>query len=258
MQKISYGPGASQYGELTLPAGVQKPPVVVVVHGGYWRSSYGLELGRPLAADLVIHGVAAWNIEYRRIGIGGGWPGTFDDVAAAMDSLAGMVNEAADSRLDLTRVVVVGHSAGGHIAGWLSRRHRLTAGQLGASPKVRPVGYVSQAGVLDLVQAYQQRLGDGAVEALMGGSPTEYPERYAAGSPYALLPFGVRGTLVHGLDDDTVPVDQSDRFALRAKQTGDTVTEIRLPGVDHFDLIDPTTAAWAACRTAALTYVRQA
>jgi acetyl esterase/lipase len=258
MQTIRYGTDASQFGELSLPAGAGRVPVVVVVHGGYWRSSYGLELGRPLAADLASHGVTAWNIEYRRIGIGGGWPGTFNDVAAAMDSLTGKVNEEADGRLDLARVVVVGHSAGGHIAGWLAGRHRLTAGQLGASPKVRPVGYVAQAGVLDLVQAYQQRLGDGAVEALMGGSPTQYPERYAVGSPYALLPFGVRGTLVHGLDDDTVPIDQSDRFALRAKETGDMVTEIRLPGVDHFDLIDPTTAAWAACRTAALTYVRQA
>jgi acetyl esterase/lipase len=256
MRRIAYGSDASQYGELSVPAGVAKPPVVIVVHGGYWRSSYGLELGRPLAADLVTHGVAVWNIEYRRVGIGGGWPGTFEDVAAALDALPGKVSEAAGHDVDLSQVVVVGHSAGGQIAAWLAGRHTLSAGDLGASPKLRPVGYVAQAGVLDLVDGFEQRLGDGAIEALMGGSPTQYPERYAVGSPYARLPYGVPGTLVHGLDDDTVPIRQSDRFALRAKQTGDAVTEVRMPGVEHFALIDPTTPAWAACRGAALGYLR--
>lgn len=256
MPKVSYGSDASQYGELSLPPGAGRVPVVVVVHGGYWRSSYGLELGRPLAADLVTHDVAVWNIEYRRVGIGGGWPGTFQDAAAALDVLPSKVSDAADRRLDLARVVIVGHSAGGHIAAWLASRHTIAEGQLGASPRVRPIGYVAQAGVVDLVDGYQQRLGDRAIEALMGGSPTQYPERYAVGSPYARLPFGVPGTLVHGLDDETVPIRQSDRFALRAKETGDPVTEIRLPGVEHFALIDPTTAAWAACRSAALGYLR--
>ncbi|BEP14375.1 alpha/beta fold hydrolase [Acidothermaceae bacterium B102] len=256
MQTIRYGTDPSQYGELHLPASpAAKLPVVVVVHGGYWGSAYGLELGVPLAKDLAAHGVAAWNIEYRRIGIGGGWPGTFDDVAAAMDALAGKVKAAADGLLDLSKVVVVGHSAGGHIAGWLAGRHKLAAGAVGASPAVRPIGYVSQAGVLDLVAAEQQGLGGGAVDGLMGGSPKKYPERYAVGSPYALLPLGVPGTLVHGLADDIVPISQSDTFAARAKQLGDAVTEVRMPGVDHFMLIDPTTPAWAECRKAALGYL---
>ena len=256
MQTITYGTDASQYGQLFLPASAdQALPVVVVVHGGYWGSAYGLSLGTPLAQDLAAHGVAAWNIEYRRIGIGGGWPGTFVDVADAMDALAGKVDDAAGGRLDLTKVVVVGHSAGGQIAGWLAGRHKLTTGEVGADPKVSPIAYVSQAGVLDLVGGEQQGLGGGAVDALMGGTPKQYPERYAVGSPYALLPLGVPGTLVHGLDDDTVPISQSDSFAAKAKKLGDKVTEVRMPGVDHFMLIDPTTPAWAQCRKAALGYL---
>jgi acetyl esterase/lipase len=257
MQTIAYGTDQSQYGDLYLPASTTaKLPVVVVVHGGYWGSAYGNSLGAPLAEDLRHHGVAAWNIEYRRIGIGGGWPNTFLDVASAMDALATKVQTAAGGRLDLTKVVIVGHSAGGQMAGWLAGRHKLSPGEVGASPVVKPIGYVSQAGVVDLVTAYEQNLGGGAVQGLMGGSPKQYPQRYAVGSPYALLPLGVPGTLVHGLADDTVPIDQSDRFAKKAKQVGDEVLEIRMPGVDHFMLIDPTTPAWAACRAAALGYLK--
>jgi acetyl esterase/lipase len=256
MQKITYGGDASRYGDLYLPPGADKVPVAVVVHGGYWGPSYGNDLGTPLAQDLVGLGVAAWNIEYRRIGIGGGWPGTFVDVADAMDALAGKVNDVAGGRLDLAKVVVIGHSAGGQIAGWLAARHRLKAGDVGASPRVTPVGYVAQAGVLDLVTAYAEHLGGGAVQRLMGGSPQRFPERYAVGSPYELLPLGVPGTLVHGLADDTVPISQSDRFAAKAKKVGDEVTEIRMPGVDHYMLIDPSTPAWSACRSAALGYLK--
>jgi acetyl esterase/lipase len=257
MLKIPYGADASQFGDLHLPSGQARLPVVVVVHGGYWGASYGKELGTPLAKALAAQGFAAWNIEYRRIGIGGGWPGTFTDVAAAMDALSDKVNDAAGGRLDLSRVVVLGHSAGGHIAAWLSARHRLTAGQVGASPKVRPVAYVAQAGVLDLVSGFDKALGDGAVGRLMGGSPTEVAARYAVGSPYALLPYGIPGTLVHGLDDDVVPIEQSDHFAAQATRLGDKVTEVRLPGVDHFMLIDPSTQAWVACRDAVTGYLNR-
>ena len=256
MQTIRYGTDPSQYGELHLPTSPSKSlAVAVIVHGGYWGSGYGLELGTPLAQDLAAHGVAAWNIEYRRIGIGGGWPGTFLDVAAAMDALPSKVNAAADHRLDLTKVAIVGHSAGGHIAAWLAGRHKLAVGQVGAGPRVTPIGYVAQAGVLDLIAGQKLGLGGGAVERLMGGTPQQFPERYAVGSPYELLPFGVPGTLVHGLDDDVVPISQSDTFAARAKQLGDDVTEVRMPGVDHFMLIDPTTPAWAVCRNAVLEHL---
>lgn len=122
--RIVYGPDASQFGELYLPAGGDKPtPVVVVIHGGYWHAQYGLDLGAPLAADLAAHGVAAWNIEYRRIENGGRWPATFDDVATATDALVGPVQDAAHGRLDLAQVRAVGHSAGGQLAVWLAGRH---------------------------------------------------------------------------------------------------------------------------------------
>ena len=255
MRRIPYGKDRSQFVDLSLPAGTATLPVAVVVHGGYWGSAYGNDLGAPLAADLASRGVAAWNIEYRRIGIGGGWPSTFLDVAEAVDSLATLGQDAAGGRLDLANVVIVGHSAGGQLAGWLAARHKLASGAVGASPAIRPVGYVSQAGVLDLVGAFDQNLGGGAVAGLMGGSPKQFPQRYAVGSPYALLPYGIPGTLVHGLADDVVPIQQSDTFAAKAKRLGDHVTEVRLPGVDHFMLIDPTTPAWDACRAAALGYL---
>src|SRR6476620_1780926 len=125
-----------------MPAGSPRG-VVVVVHGGFWRHAYDLSLGRPLAADLAATGLAAWNIEYRRVGGGGGWPTTFDDVAAAVDALAGPVQEA----------------AGGHLVAWLAARPGLPPGAPGGHPQVRLRGAVSQAGVLDLVDAFEQRLG---------------------------------------------------------------------------------------------------
>jgi acetyl esterase/lipase len=258
VRTVSYGGDPSQVADLHLPAGVGAPssagrwPVVIVVHGGYWGSGYGRDLGDGLAADLARHGVAAWNIEYRRIGRGGGWPNTFLDVAAAVDALA--VDELAAS-LDLRRVAAVGHSAGGQLAMWLAARHTLPPSAPGARPVVRVGGIVSQAGVLDLVRGAQQGLGGGAVIALLGGPPEAVPERYAVASPYALLPIGVRSTLVHGLADDVVPIEQSDRYAAAARSLGDHVDECRLPGVDHFALIDPSTSAWASCRNAVLDYV---
>ena len=240
---IAYAPGPHRFGELTLPAG---PPrgVVVVVHGGFWRHAYDLSLGRPLAADLAAAGLAAWNIEYRRVGGGGGWPATFEDVAVAVDALAGPVQEAA-GELPLDRVVAVGHSAGGQLAAWLAARPGLPPGAPGANPQVTLCGAVSQAGVLDLVDAAEQSLGRGAVVELLGGPPAAVPDRYALASPIARVPIGVPVFGVHGTADDRVPVCQTERFAAAS---GDRWT--RLPGVDHFAVIDPTTSAWAACRAA--------
>jgi acetyl esterase/lipase len=247
VQRLDYGTDRSQFGELTLPAGDGPVPVVVVVHGGFWRSGYGLELGRPLAADLADLGLAAWNVEYRRVGNGGGWTATFDDVAAAVDLLAGAGQDAAGGRLDLARVVAVGHSAGGHLAAWLAARPGLPAGAPGAGPAVALRGAVSQAGVLDLVDAAQRRVGGGAVPDLLGGTPAEVPDRYALASPVARAPIGVPVVCVHGDEDANVPLRQSERFVA---VTGDEL--VVLPGVEHFAVIDPTAAAWRACRDAAV------
>jgi acetyl esterase/lipase len=241
---IPYAPGPQRFGELTLPAA---PPrgVVVVVHGGFWRHAYDLSLGRPLAADLAAAGFAAWNVEYRRVGGGGGWPATFDDVAAAVDALAGPVQAAAGAELPLDRVVALGHSAGGQLAAWLAARPGLPSGASGANPRVTLRGAVSQAGVLDLVDAAEQGVGGSAVVDLLGGPPDAVPDRYALASPIARVPIGVPVLGVHGTADDRVPVRQTERFAAAS---GDRWT--RLPGVDHFAVIDPTTPAWAACRAA--------
>ena len=241
-RRIAYGDHPSQFGELTLPAG---PPraVVVVVHGGFWRQRYGLELGRPLAADLAAAGYAAWNVEYRRVGGEGGWPATFDDVGAAVDVLAGP----AAGSLPLDRVVAVGHSAGGQLAAWLAARPGLPADAPGAAPAVRLRGVVSQAGVLDLVDAERQRVGSGAAADLLGGGPDEVPDRYALASPVARLPIGVPVVCVHGTADVNVPIRQSERFVAAAGEEAELVT---LPGADHFAVIDPAAEAWQFCREA--------
>ena len=220
---IPYAPGPHRFGELTLPAG---PPrgVVVVVHGGFWRHAYDLSLGRPLAADLAAAGLAAWNVEYRRVGGGGGWPATFDDVAAAVDALAGPVHEAAGGGLPLDRVVALGHSAGGQLAAWLAARPGLPPDAPGAHPRVTLRGAVSQAGVLDLVDAAERGLGQGAVVDLLGGPPDAVPDRYALASPIARVPIGVPVLGVHGTADDRVPVRQTERFAAAS---GDRWTRLR-------------------------------
>ena len=255
---IGYGTDRSQVADLHLPTSNESTTplaVVVVIHGGFWGSAYGRELGTPLADDLAQHGVAAWNIEYRRLGSGGGWPSTLDDVGAAIDALATLAMPAAGGRLDAKSagdgkiepavVVVIAPSAG---AG-------LPPDAPGAGPQVRLQGVVSQAGVLDLAHAAEQHLGGGAVTRLLGGSSQQFPDRYEQASPYSRLPIGVPVTLVHGLDDDTVPIEQSDRYKALADARGDPVDEIRLRGVGHYEVIDVTSDAWTHCRAAALGYV---
>lgn len=255
-KRIAYGAHASQWGDLYLPRGAQKVPVIAIVHGGFWRERYTAELGAPLALDLVAnHDVAAWNVEYRRVGGGGGFPATLEDVAAAIDALADPAQRAADGRLDLSRVAAIGHSAGGHLAGWLAARHRLPAKAPGASPRVRLSGAVPQAGVLDLADAAAQGLGAGAVDAFLGAKAESVPERIAIASPIALLPAGVPVICVHGEADDTVPIRQSERYVAAARAAGDRARLVRLPGAGHFEVIDPADPAWRACRQAALEIV---
>ena len=236
----AYGPGPDQFLEVSLPAGDEPAPVVVVLHGGFWRARYGVELARPLAADLAARGWAAVAVEYRRVGAGGGWPHTLDDVAAALDALPDLPGAA---RLDLTDVTVVGHSAGGHLAAWAAGRGRLPDGAPGAGPRVAVTAAVLQAGVLDLTAAVVADLGAGATTGFLGGTPQDHPERYAAADPVRLLPTGVPVLCVHGAGDTTVPPEQSQRYAAAAGAAGDRVEVALLPG-DHMALIDPAGEAW--------------
>jgi acetyl esterase/lipase len=245
-QRLSYGPLPLHFADLYLPATAGPHPVVVLIHGGFWRNPYTLTLMDGLAQDLATQGIAAWNIEYRRVGDeGGGWPGTMQDVAAATDHLRAL---AATYQLDLQRVVSVGHSAGGHLALWLAARFNLPPTHFLTPERetaIKLLSAVSQAGAVDLMQTWQLNLGRGAVAELLGGSPEDVLDRYIAASPAALLPLGIPQVLVHGSQDDRVPLIVSQDYAYKARKAGDEITLIELDGADHFVLIDPTSQAWA-------------
>ena len=237
----SYGEDPSQFGELHLPAGPGPFPVVVVVHGGFWRAAYDLSLGTPLAVDLAGRGYAVWNLEYRRVGGGGGWPTTFQDVAAGIDRLATL--EAAGSPLDLSTVVGLGHSAGGHLATWAAARPGLPADSPGAGPIVPLTGVLAQAGVLDLRLAADDGLGADAAQEFLGGGPDDVPDRYAVASPVQRLPIGVPVVCVHGTADTNVPLSQSESYVRSATAAGDEAELVTVDG-DHFVVIDVGSAAW--------------
>jgi acetyl esterase/lipase len=220
-ETVRYGDDPSQLVELSVPDGTPRG-VVVVIHGGFWKSAYDLSLGRPLAVDLVAKGWVALNIEYRRVGNGGGVPDTLDDVRAAIATLD-------DQELDLTRVVMLGHSAGGHLAAWAG----------GAVDAVTHV--ISQAGVLDLVAADQEGLGGGAVQAFLGhpAGPAD-----AGADPRQQLPLDVPVWCVHATDDDIVPISQSRDYVAAATAAGAQAELVEVSG-GHFVVIDPESDAWA-------------
>jgi acetyl esterase/lipase len=239
----AYGRGADRFGELWRPGGEGPWPVVALLHGGFWRARRTLELMRPLAADLAGRGFAVWNLEYRRVGQpGGGWPGTCEDVAAGLDHLDRLAGRAP---LDLDRLVVAGHSAGGHLALWSAARAGLPAGAPGAGPRLRPRLVVSLAGICDLRAGAADGIGEGAVVEFLGAAPDQVPDRYRLASPRARLPLGVRQLLVHGDADTRVPPDQSRTYAAAAAAAGDPVELVELAGVDHMAVIDPVSPAWA-------------
>jgi acetyl esterase/lipase len=252
--RLPYGPDPLHFGDLRLPAGPGPFPVVVVVHGGFWRAMYTLEYFGHACADLTARGLATWNIEYRRIGnSGGAWPGTFLDVAAAVDHLRAL---ARDYPLDLDRAIVVGHSAGGHLALWLAGRSRLPAGSPLHRPDPLPLrAAISLGGVIDLHRAWELRLGDGVVRDLLGGTPEEYPDRYAVASPAALLPLGVRQVLIHGEQDQPAPYALARDYAAAAQARGDDITFLGLPDTGHFEIVDPRSAQWSQVSDAILAEV---
>ncbi|HZN90533.1 MAG TPA: prolyl oligopeptidase family serine peptidase [Thermoleophilaceae bacterium] len=241
-----YGSHRDQFGELTLPeepAANASHPVVVLIHGGFWRARYRLTLHHPLTADLAKSGWAVWNLEYRRLGwrSRGGYPATLEDVAAGIDQLAEL-----DRPLDLARVIGIGHSAGGQLTLWAASRPGQPARAPGAEPRVRLAGAVGQAAVVDLREAHRLRLSSGVTGRFLGGPPGKVPERYELASPIERLPLGTPHLLVHGDADDTVPVELGRRYAQRAADAGDDCELVVLPGCGHFEHLDPSTPAWAA------------
>ena len=245
-----YGDHPDQFGELWRPAGpvrrAQPSGTVVIIHGGFWRARYDLSLGQPLAADLAAPGYAAWNLEYRRALAGGGWPGTFEDVAAGIDLLATLP-------VDASRVVAVGHSAGGHLAAWAAGRAQLApgapgapvAGGAGGRAFVAVTGVVSQAGVLALADCARERVGGTAALDLMGGGPGELPREYRLADPIAAVPIAAPVLCLHSRGDENVPYSYSERYVAAATAAGGTARLTELSG-DHFTLIDPAAPDWAA------------
>jgi len=241
---LSYGPGTARSGDLWLPLKRAAPRVgvVVLIHGGYWRPGFDRTLMSPLARDLAGRGWAAWNIEYRATGEGGGWPGTFLDVAAAVDHLTTL---AGPHRLDLDRIAVVGHSAGGTLALWTAGRAKLPAGAPGAGPAVRPAIVVSQAGINNLIAGVFEALDGDAVSSFMGADPKAAGDRYSLASPTELLPLGVPQVIEYATADTIVPSDQATAYAGKAQRAGDEVTLVPVRTSDHRALIDPSRPGWS-------------
>ncbi len=222
----AYGPHAEQAADLRLPTGAGPFPVAIVLHGGFWRARFTRRNTAALAVALAQAGWATWNVEYRRSGAGGGVPATLDDVRASADALARL-----SAPLDLTRVLAIGHSAGGPLALWLAG-----AGVVSSA--------VSLAGVCCLADAAREGIGDAAAAGFVGAEPHEALDLYALADPVARLPTGVPQLLVHGAADDRVPIEQSRRYLRRARSTGDLVELVELENADHFDVIDPRGPSW--------------
>lgn len=242
--RLEYGYQPDNFGDLYLPDN-QAPslPVVVMIHGGGWQKKLDLSYFERMSAAIADQGIAVWNIEYRRGP--DNWANTLADVDEATEALATVVQNAADGRLDLDRVHVAGHSAGGHLAAWVAARHLMPIDSPGAEPAIRPRSATIMAGVFDLERAATIG-GDKFAPSFLGGMPSEVPGRYKIASPIEYLPLDVPLTALHGDADQTVSVNQSRVYIDAATRAGSTDPElVVLPGVGHSAFLDPKHTAWS-------------
>lgn len=238
MVSYSYGESTECVADLRLPAAAPRA-CVVLLHGGYWRERYRRDLMEPLATALAADGIATWNVEYRRVGSGGGVPRTIDDVAAAIEDLARIARQRGAG---FGPLILLGHSAGAHLALCAAGRHRHRG-----SPSVGAAAVVALGGLCDLERAARDGLSNRAAVDFAGGEPDQWPLLYAEVSPPSLLPLGVPYLLLHGMADDSVPWQLSADFHQQAIEAGDRGDLMLLEGVGHFEPIDPATPA---CRSA--------
>ena len=230
--RIPYGSNKSQFLDVRVPTSGAPNPVLLFVHGGYWRAQYDLVHAGHACAALTKAGIATFNLEYRRVGDGGGWPTTFDDVRVAWGHLQQRAIEYASRyNLDMDRVAVAGHSGGGQLALWLAAR--------GA----RLLSAVSLAGVVDLRRAHELHLSNDAVLELLDGPPEKVPERYRDTDP-ARLKIRTPQLIIHGNKDDVVPPEMSRDYVRDKQRKAEQVTLLEIPGADHFALVDPQSKAW--------------
>jgi acetyl esterase/lipase len=239
LDTLAYGAEASQEGDLWLPSGSGPHPVAVLFHGGFWYHAWERDLMDGLARDLVRRGIAAWNVEYRRVGAGGNWPAIGEDAARATDHLVPL---APVYGLDLGRVAMIGHSAGAQLALWVAAR--------GRRGEVHPALVVGLATIADLEEALSARTGGGSVARLFDagdeqGVDGDLEVALVDASPRARVPIGVPQVLAHAKDDVIVPVAQTTEYAAAARAAGDDVTVFELEAGGHFALIDPDSPAWA-------------
>ncbi|HYM77416.1 MAG TPA: alpha/beta fold hydrolase [Candidatus Dormibacteraeota bacterium] len=247
--RLPYGPDPNQFIDFRLPSAKGKPlPLVINIHGGYWRAKYDLGHAGHLCAALTSKGLATANLEYRRVGNdGGAWPGTFEDIRSAYQFL---IQNAQKHNLDARRVVVLGHSAGGQLALCLAAHE----------PGVTRV--ISLAGVVDLQRAYQLHLSNDAVVEFLRGTPGEVPDHYREADPMQLSIPQARQWLIHGLEDDVVPPAFSRGYvAAKQKPSGkngknkEDAHLLEIPQADHFAMIDPQSAAWRQIEAAVLQLI---
>ncbi|WP_332638758.1 alpha/beta hydrolase [Brevundimonas sp.] len=247
-RRIAYGADPLQFGELWVPRSGRRHPVIVLIHGGCWRADLpGTELMDYMAANLRDRGYAVWNLEYRRIGHpGGGYPGTFQDIAAGIDHLRAL---APKYGLDLQRVAVSGHSAGGHLALWAAGRDRLPAtSPLSVENPLPMRGAVALAGIADLA-GYRETGpdacgGPSTIDGLVGIQETGGRDVFGDTSPPSLLPLGDRQVVVSGALDHIVPPRFGQEYTAAAQSAGDPAKSVVLEGAGHFELIDPTSTVW--------------
>jgi len=228
--RLPYGSDPNQFAELRVPKTGGPFPVVVNIHGGFWRAKYDLNHAGHLCAALTAKGLATWNLEYRRVGNpGGGWPGTFEDVRNGYRYVSQIAQR---YKLDSSKLVVAGHSAGGQLALCLAAHE--------ASVK----NVISLAGVVDLQQAWELHLGNNAVVDFLGGEPAQVPEHYREADPMQLKISQSTQWLIHGASDDTVPPFFSRNYTEQKKKRGENVHYLEISTAGHSDLVDPRSTAW--------------
>ena len=245
--KSIYGDSPFQFGNLRLPDGPGPYPVVMVLHGGCWLSLYAnLQNSEALADTLRNYNVATWNVEYRCVDqSGGGWPGTFFDVSRATDHLRFI---ACKYDLDLNNVIIIGHSAGGHLALWTAARPILSPQSplWGENPLLLR-GVIALAGPGDLKEFIPHadiECREGIVAELLGGTATQVPERYQDCSPIELLPLGIPQIIISSEHDWVVPPELGESYTKTAREAGDDVRHLIIPKAGHHELMAPYSIAW--------------
>ncbi len=254
-ETVAYGTGPLQFGELRLPAGPGPHPVAVVIHGGCWLAQYDIAHIGSLVAALTDAGIATWSLEYRRVGDdGGGWPGTFEDIARGADLVRTLARE---YPLDLDRAIAIGHSAGGHFALWLAGRARLSIhSPLYMTDPIALRGILGLAAAPDLARVHASGACEGAMDVVVGGAPDEVPGRYAQTSPIEMVPLGIPQILISGAHDLPRRLEAADAYAAVAREAGDDVELIMAEESGHFEMIDPRSTTWPIVREAVRTLLQ--